>query len=117
MQVSSRNLVPPTVRAIGEGAFFGCSGLTAAILNEGLEEIGVVAFNDSTLVRIDIPPSVRAIKDWAFADCSRLTTAILNYGLEEIGEQAFIRFALVQIVIPPRSVRSRIGHSVIALGW
>ena len=96
--------IPPSVRAIKKWAFFNCSGLTTAIINDGLEVIGELAFERCALVRIDIPPSVRAIKKWAFFNCSGLTTAILNGGLEEIGKWAFKGCALVRIDIPP-SVR------------
>ena len=54
-------LFPPSVRAIKEYAFIGCSGLTTAILNDGLEVIGEGAFWRYALVCIDIPPSVRVI--------------------------------------------------------
>ncbi len=94
-------LFHPSVRAIKRGAFEDFSGLTTAILNDGLEEIGERAFWGCALVRIHIPPLVRAIKYCAFADCSGLTTAILNDGLEEIGERAFKGCALVCIDIPP----------------
>ena len=97
-------MFPPSVRAIEYWAFDGCSGLTTAILNVGLEEIGVQAFWQCALVRIEIPPSVWAIKDGAFANCWRLTTAILNDGLEEIGRGAFYGCTLVRIETPP-SVR------------
>ena len=40
--------------------------LTAAILNDVLEEIGEGAFARCALVRIDIPPSVREIDAAAF---------------------------------------------------
>jgi hypothetical protein len=73
----------------------------AAILNDGLEEIGEGAFYGCALVQIDIPPSVSVIKEGAFCNCSGLTTAILNDGLEEIGGWAFKGCALVQIDIPP----------------
>ena len=63
--------------------------MTTAILNDGLEEIGMDAFKRCALVRIDIPPSVRAIKGGSFYKCSQLATAILNDGLEEIGDREF----------------------------
>ena len=72
-----------------------------AILNDGLVVIWELAFNNCTLVRIDIPPSVRAIKKGAFEACSNLRTAILNNGLEEIGVEAFSGCALERIDIPP----------------
>ena len=97
--------IPPTIRAIKYGAFSWCRRLTTAILNDGLEEIGVWAFRGCALVRIDIPPSVRAIRKGAFYNCLGLTTAILNDGLEVIGWYEFARCALVRIDIPP-SVRA-----------
>ena len=98
--------IPPSVRAIKWNAFCDCSGLTTAILNDGLEEIGKEAFGRCrALERIDIPPSVRAIKDCAFSDCSGLTPAVLNDGLEVIGMHAFGGCGLVRIDIPP-SVRA-----------
>jgi hypothetical protein len=48
---------PPSVRAIKDWAFYDCSGLTTAILNDGLEQIGACVFVYCTsLVRIAIPP-------------------------------------------------------------
>jgi len=61
--------IPPSIRAIRGGAFYGCSLLTTAILNDGLEEIGANAFYGCALVRIDIPPAFRAIKFGAFYWC------------------------------------------------
>ena len=98
-------LFPPSVRAIKDFAFCWCSGLTAAILKDGLEVIETGAFYGCAFERTDIPPSVKAIKCFAFRDCSGLTTAILNDGLEEIGDRAFGRCTLVRINIPP-SVRA-----------
>ena len=89
--------LPLSVRAIEEGEFYNCLGLTTAILNDGLEEIGEYAFSGCVLVCIDIPPSIRAIRNGAFYNCSRLMTANLNHGLEEIGEYAFRGCALVCI--------------------
>ena len=76
-------------------------GLTTAILNDGLEEIGKQEFQGCMLVCIDIPSSVRAIENRAFYNCSGLMTATLNNGLEEIGEKAFRGCALVCIGPPP----------------
>ena len=63
-------IIPPTVEAIKDRAFFGCSQLTSVKLGEGLEEIGEEAFCGCELLqRIVIPPAVRAIKDAAFRRC------------------------------------------------
>jgi hypothetical protein len=66
-------------------------GLTPAIFNYGLEEIGAYAFVRCTaLIRIVFPPTSRAIKGQAFVHCRQSLTMILNDGLEEIGEVAFV---------------------------
>ena len=93
--------IPPSVKAIKEGAFQHCSDLTTVTLNDGLEVIGEEAFQGCALERIMIPPSVRSIRGGAFEGCSGLTTAILNDGLEEIGGRVFKGCALVHIDIPP----------------
>ncbi len=69
---------------IKDRAFHCCSGLTTAILNDGLEEIGEGAFlRCRSLVRINIPPSVREIDEMAFEDCSNLTTVQICDEIEE----------------------------------
>jgi len=97
-------LFPPSVRAIKDEAFCDCLGLTTAILNDGLEEIGVRSFILCAFVHLVIPHTIREIKEGAFYNCYQLATAILNDGLEVIGANAFRRCALVRIDIPP-SVR------------
>ena len=77
--------IPPAIKAIKEGAFCGCSGLTTGILGDGLEKILTWAFKGCvSLVRIEVPPDIKAIREGAFHGCSGLTTAILNSGLEVI---------------------------------
>ena len=66
--------IPPAIRAIKDGAFYDCSGLTTVILGNGLEEIGESAFDGCACVRITIPPNVRTIHVMAFKRCSDLTT-------------------------------------------
>jgi len=60
--------IPPSVKYIAEGAFFGNMNLKTVVFSEGLEEIGDAAFNWSGLTEIDIPSTVRAIGYYAFAD-------------------------------------------------
>ena len=55
------------VTAIGEGAFYGCAGLTELVISEG----------------------VTAIEPWAFADCIGLTGVTLPSTLADLGYSAF----------------------------
>ena len=94
-------LSPPLVRAIKERAFSYCEWLTAAILNDGLEEIGEYAFSGCALVCIDIPPSIRVIKYCAFH-------IVVARGYSHVSRNYYVKTGHVSIVlyyVRPSSVR------------
>lgn len=79
--------------------------------SEGLEKIGVAAFSESGIRRVDLPSSTRRIGGEAFTKCVDLCSVRLNKGLETLGEagrygnkefkgNAFSHSALESIVIP-----------------
>ena len=99
-------MVHPSVRTIRYGAFWGRGRLSIAILNDGLEEIGTMAFAEcASLRRIVIPDTVGTIKDEAFYRCSGLTTVTLGSGLKEIGGYAFYRCTSLQRIEIPNAVK------------
>lgn len=61
--------IPGSVKTIGEGTFGECSGLIAAMLEDGVESIGLFAFRGSGLRDIVIPDSVTQIDKDAFYGC------------------------------------------------
>jgi len=70
-------VVPRYVKVINSGAFCFCRGLMRVKLDEGLEEIGIMAFyNCESLREITIPRSVRVIREGVFSCCQALTTVI-----------------------------------------
>ena len=86
----TRVRVGPQVKAIPNGAFFGCKELVEMKLNEGLQTIGDYAFHRCTSLReVTLPSSVTELGDGAFFDCSGLIEMQFNEGLEVIGEGAF----------------------------
>ena len=84
---------------IKNGAFLECSGLTAVLLGEGIQEkIGWKAFRYCTSQQsVAIPTMSRGLTNWHFivARGPGLTTGTLSSGLEEIGENALIRCTLL----------------------
>lgn len=79
-----------TKLTIGDGAFTGCTLLTAISLPSNLTEIGKLAFSKSKLSSITIPETVTTIKDQAFSECKSLTSATLgNAKLTTIGTKLF----------------------------
>ena len=84
--------IPGSVKIIGTEAFADCYSLENVQLNEGLEEIGIQAFNmlhqKSKITELTIPSTVKKIGKDAFSDCA-LTNLVIKGGVEEIGDRAF----------------------------
>ena len=70
---NSRIPIDGSVTSIGEGAFYGCRGLTSITIPKSVTTIEEGAFYGcSGLTRITIPKSVTSIEGSAFGDCENL---------------------------------------------
>lgn len=79
-----------SVTSIGEDAFYGCSGLTSAIIGNSVKSIGESAFDScSGLTSVTIGNSVKSIGEGAFRYCSGLTSVTIPNSVTFIGEDAF----------------------------
>lgn len=67
--------IPASVQYIGGNAFSSASEVT---LSEGLQMLGVMAFNNSSIKSVSLPSSVWYIGVGAFSNCTSMSTANLN---------------------------------------
>lgn len=65
-------ILPAGTKHIEEMAFYGVEGISKAIVPEGAEEIGPLAFAYSTLQEVTLPASLGEISDDAFSGCRDL---------------------------------------------
>ena len=99
-----------SVTSIGEDAFYGCSGLTSAIIGNSVKSIGESAFDScSGLTSVTIGNSVKSIGEGAFRYCSGLTSVTIPNSVTFIGEDAFSDCSgLTSVTIP---------NAVISIGY
>ena len=70
---SSNAFIPNSVTSIGEGAFYGCTGLSSVTIPDSVTSIGQYAFGRcSGLISLTIGNSVEIIGDFAFNDCPNI---------------------------------------------
>jgi hypothetical protein len=102
-----RVIIPVGYDSIGDGAFYGCTGLTNIKLPKSLITIGDVAFESCTeLTEIKLPESLTSIGGGTFRNCTRLTEIILPESLTSIGELAFCDCTGLTDIKLPKSLTS-----------
>ena len=95
------------VTSIGNGAFYGCNGLTSVTIPDGVTSIGSGAFfNCSSLTSIAIPNSVTSIGNAAFEACSALASITIPDGVTSIGSATFYNCNSLTSFTIPNSVTS-----------
>ncbi len=99
-------VVPGSVRVIPEAAFSECYNLKTVTINEGVEELGSMAFAFcSALEEIVIPSTVIWIGSEAFVDCHALKSVTLPEGITDIFPYTFAWCYSLETVTIPKSVR------------
>lgn len=96
-------LIPDSVIAIGESAFWHCR-IGQLKFPDSLKYIGSRAFNWSKIKSISFPKNIQKIGSYAFAGCEQLERIEFNGLPKSIGSEVFSGCkALKEIVIPQGS--------------
>ena len=75
--------------AIAAEAFYNNQEIKRVVIGDGITEIGVDAFNKSSLKSITVGKSIKIINDYSFYSCDSLESIILPDNVEIIGNYAF----------------------------
>ena len=104
IRISLKNiLIPDSVIAIGESAFYRCR-IGQLKLPASLRYIGRYAFRLSKIKSISFPKNIQKIGSYAFAKCEQLERIEFNGLPKSIGSEVFSGCtALKEIVIPQES--------------
>ena len=71
--------IPNSVTSISKSAFYGCSGLTSIVIPDNMDYIGTHAFDGcSSLTSVSIPGKVKTLGDYAFDRCPNLISVSIN---------------------------------------
>ncbi len=81
--------IPNHVTKIGDGAFYGCNGLTSVTIPNSISIIGTSAFQCCGLTSITIPNSISVIGTRAFRECNSLISVVIPNSVLELGISAF----------------------------
>ncbi|MDE6726383.1 MAG: leucine-rich repeat domain-containing protein [Oscillospiraceae bacterium] len=81
--------VSMSVRFIADNAFVNCASLEAAELCEGIETIGVSAFERPGLKSVKLPKSLKRLGNYAFRFCRNLESAEFGSAPSEFGSRVF----------------------------
>ena len=95
------------VTAVGNGAFYGCRGLTGVTLPTNIVTIGNSAFSGCwSLKQIELPDGLKSIDGYAFYDCGELTDIQIPSSVTTIGAGAFNNGGGFTSIKIPDGVRS-----------
>ncbi|MGM9868378.1 MAG: leucine-rich repeat domain-containing protein [Sodaliphilus sp.] len=115
-------VLPPSVKVIGDFAFYDCYSLASIHIPDSVERIGHWAFGeDENLRSIIIPESVKQIGRNAFTRCMQLDNFILLSSTARIGEDLFIDtdcpHHIVATKLMKKKLKKKMGNEPEDIKW
>ena len=96
--------IPDSVTTIDSSAFYNCKGLTNIIIPDNVTKLGAYAFSSCTgLTSITIPDSITLVEEGTFKGCTGLTSITVPDSVTSIEYEAFYNcYRLTSIIIPDK---------------
>ena len=82
-------VIPDGVTSVSDAAFFGFKGIKSVTFAPSVKYIGTMAFDHTSLEKVEIPSTVERIGTRAFAGCFEMKELTIGNGVTEIGVSAF----------------------------
>jgi len=101
------------VRAVGAGAFWGCTNLATVTLRDSVSEIGASAFlgcSALTSVNLSVATGLTFLADQTFSGCSALAAVTLPGAVTNVGASAFRACSVLSSIGLPSGVKA-VGDS------
>ena len=92
--------MPANLQVIEPETFAKCKNLTNVVFNNGLEEIGAGAFENTNVDELNFPSTLNMIEIFAFNNCQNLKTVNFQNGLNFIHNSAFSNTSLKSVNLP-----------------
>ena len=105
----TRIVIPGTIKTIPDYAFYKCTNLGEVVFNEGLETIGMYAFESCKLNKIVIPNTCTTIEQCAFESNKNVSYVYLPITVESVGQYAFYALNSTAIICVEHTSTSSFG--------
>jgi hypothetical protein len=87
--------------AIGNSAFYNCSGLTSVSIPSSVTTIGQNSFQGTGLTSLTLPSSITSIQAYAFSGCTSLTSVnCLGSTPPSLGSDCFSGTSITDVFVP-----------------
>lgn len=97
--------LPPLLERVQDFTFFYCSNLTEVLFNDGLVDIGQMAFQQTGIESVKLPDSLENLYCGAFTCCDKLVNVEFGNNLKVIEGKVFDRCSAIKSINFPASLK------------
>lgn len=96
--ISSKLIISPTIKNLGNGSF-SSNSILALALPDSVTSIGSSSFAGNNISSLIIPGSIERIEDYTFVS-NNISSLVLNEGIKSIGNASFSTNSLKSLKLP-----------------